>query len=192
MNGGFMAKKPEEIYQLKIWLGEIEPRIWRKFEVPSNTRLDKLNEIIQGVMGWTNSHLHEFSADGVRYGAHYPDGNDYNDGMLDESKARLTDLVSRPKERFRYEYDFGDGWGHIVKLLEIREPQENVKYPVCLEGERACPPEDCGGPWRYPELLEILKDPDHEEHEELLEWVGDEFDPEAFDIEALIKLSFFE
>ena len=180
-----MAKKTDKtgnIFQLKIWLDEIEPLIWRKFEVPSNIRLDKFNEIIQVVMGWTNSHLHEFDANGVRYGALYPDGNDYNEDMLDESKAKLTDLVNQPKDRFRYEYDFGDGWGHIVELLEIREPQENAKWPVCLEGERACPPEDCGGPWRYPELLEILEDPDHEEYEELLEWIGDEFDPEVFDI----------
>ena len=186
-----MAKKtnkPEKIYQLKIWLGEIEPRIWRKFEVPSNIRLDKLNEIIQGVMGWTNSHLHEFNADGVQYGAPYPESDDYNEDMLDESKARLTDLVIRPKDRFAYEYDFGDGWNHIVELVEIREPQENVKYPVCLNGERACPPEDCGGPWSYPELLETLNDPGHEEYGELLEWIGDEFDPEAFDVKEVNDL----
>ena len=184
-----MAKKtnkPEKIYRLEIWLMDIEPRIWRTFEVASNVRLDKLNMIIQDVMGWTNSHMHEFSAGGgVRYGKPYPDCDDYNDEMLDESKAKLTDLVNRTKDRFMYEYDFGDGWSHMVELVEINKPQKGATYPVCLAGERSCPPEDCGGPWSYPELLKTLKNPDHEEHEELLEWVGDEFDSEAFDLKEI-------
>ncbi len=75
-----------------------------------------------------------------------------------------------------------------MELVEIKDPQPGVKYPVCLDGQRACPPEDCGGPWSYPEMLETLKNPDHEEYEELLEWVGDEFDPEAFDVEKINRL----
>ena len=162
-------------------LDEIEPRIWRKFEVASDIRLDKLHNVIQGVMGWMNSHLHEFDADGVRYGE-LSSFDDYNEDMLDERKARLTDLVIRPKDRFTYDYDFGDGWHHIVELVEIREPQKNIRYPVCLEGERACPPEDCGGPWGYLDFLEAIQNPEHEEHDDLLEWAGGEFDPEFFDV----------
>ena len=177
-----MAKKPEKVYQLKIWLDEIEPCIWRKFEVASNVRLDQFHEIIQIIMGWTNSHLHSFKVGEDEYNMPDPDNESFNEGLLDERKAKLTDLVARPKDRFVYVYDFGDNWEHVVELIEIKEPQKGVKYPVCLDGQRACPPEDCGGPWRYPELLEILKDPDHEEYEELLEWIGEEFDSEAFDI----------
>lgn len=176
-----MATKPTKIYQLEIWLNEIEPRIWRKFEVPANIKLDKLHEVIQEVMGWMNSHLHSFNVDGYEYSTPYPGDEAYSEGVLDERKAKLTDLVGRVKDRFVYVYDYGDNWEHTVELVEIKEPQKGVKYPVCLDGQRACPPEDCGGPWSYPELLETLNDPDHEEYEEMLEWVGDEFDPEAFD-----------
>lgn len=178
-----LAKKPETIYQLEIWLADIQPRIWRTFEVDSNIRLDKLNDVIQNVMGWTNSHLHSFRAGQVEYGIPDPDGD--MDDVINERKARLTDLVRNARERFAYTYDFGDDWEHVVELVEVREPQKGVKYPVCLDGRRACPPEDCGGPWGYAELLEILADPEHEDYEDRLEWIGDEFDPEAFDVKAV-------
>jgi hypothetical protein len=183
-----MAKKPEKIYQLEIWLNEIEPRIWRKFEVPADIRLDKLHGVIQDVMGWSDSHLHSFNADENEYSLPYPDDDAYNEGMLDERKAKLTDLVSRPKDRFVYVYDFGDNWEHTIELVEIKEPQKGVRYPICLDGQRACPPEDCGGPWGYPELLETLSNPDHEDYEEMLEWLGDKFDPEAFDVKDVNDL----
>lgn len=183
-----MAKKLEKIFQLEIWLNEIEPRIWRKFEVGSIIRLDKLHDVIQDVMGWTNSHLHSFNIEEDEYGMLLPDDDAYNEGMRDERKARLTDLMGRPKDRFVYLYDFGDGWEHTIELVEIKEPQPGVKYPVCVAGRRACPPEDCGGPWGYPEFLEVISDPDHEEHEELLEWVGGEFDAEAFDVKEVNDL----
>ncbi|MDH4201379.1 MAG: plasmid pRiA4b ORF-3 family protein [Phycisphaerae bacterium] len=183
-----MATKPTKIYQLEIWLNEIKPRIWRKLEVSASVKLDKLHEIIQEVMGWTNSHLHSFNVDGYEYSMPYPGDEAYNEGVLDERKAKLTDLVGHVKDRFVYVYDYGDNWEHTVELVEIKEPQKGVKYPVCLDGQRACPPEDCGGPWSYPELLETLNDPDHEEYEEVLEWVGDEFDPEVFDVNEVNDL----
>ena len=183
-----MAKKtskPKQIYQLEIWLDEIEPRIWRKFEVPSDIRLDKLHEVIQTVMGWTDSHLHSFTVGNDEYGM--PDLNDemYDDDMVDETKARLTDLVTRPKDRFNYTYDFGDNWEHIVELIEIKDPQPKVKYPVCLAGERACPPEDCGGPWSYPDFVKTVQGKNTKQRREFIEWLGYEFDPEKFDIDQV-------
>ena len=180
-----MAKKPEKIYQLEIWLNEIEPRIWRKFEVPHNIRLDKLNDVIQDVMGWTNSHLHSFNVGEDEYSMPYPGDDAYNEGMLDERKARLTDLVVRPKDRFVYVYDYGDNWEHTVELVEVKEPKKGVKYPVCLDGQRACPPEDCGGPWSYPEFLETSQGKDATERQELIDWLGYEFDSEAFDVKEV-------
>ena len=95
----------------------------------------------------------------------------------DECKVKLSDLASKPKDRFIYEYDFGDCWEHMIELVAIEEPQKGIKYPVCLAGERACPLEDCGGPLSYPELLITLQGPDNKERQELLDWLDGEFDP---------------
>lgn len=186
-----MAKKtskPKQIYQLEIWLAEIEPRIWRKFEVPSDIRLDKLHEVIQDVMGWTDSHLHSFTAGEDEYGMPDLDEDMYDNGMMDETKARLTDLVTRLKDRFMYTYDYGDNWEHIIELVDIKEPQPGVKYPVCLAGERACPPEDCGGPWSYPDFVKAMQGKNTKQRREFIEWLGYEFDPEEFDIEEVNKV----
>lgn len=183
-----MSTKPAKIYQLEIWLHEIEPRIWRKFEVPANIRLDKLHDVIQDVMGWTDSHLHSFNVGQDEYSMPYPGDEAYNEGVLDETKAKLTDLVGRPKDRFVYVYDYGDNWEHIVELVEMKEPQKGVKYPVCLDGQRARPPEDCGGPWGYQEFLETLKGKNTKERQALFDWLGYEFDPEAFDVKEVNDL----
>jgi len=186
-----MAKKtsrPKQIYQLEIWLAEIEPRIWRKFEVPSDIRLDKLHGVIQAVMGWTDSHLHSFSAGEDEYGMPDLDEDMYDNGMMDETRAHLTDLVTRPKDRFVYTYDYGDNWEHIIELVEIKEPQSGIKYPVCLAGERACPPEDCGGPWSYPDFVKTMQGKNTKQRREFIEWLGYEFDPEEFDIEEVNKV----
>ena len=107
---------------------------------------------------------------------------------MDETKARLTDLVTRPKDRFMYPYDYGDNWEHIIELVDIKEPQPDVKYPVCLAGERACPPEDCGGPWSYPDFVKTMQGKNTKQRREFIEWLGYEFDPEEFDIEEVNKV----
>ena len=167
---------------LEIGLLDIEPRIWRRFAVPSNIKLPRLHEVIQEVMGWTDSHLHAFMAEGERRYTDPDPDFDLEYGTMDEGKAKLTDLVTKPKDRFVYEYDFGDDWNHVVEVVSVGPPEKGVKYPVCLAGERSCPPEDCGGPWGYEGFLEAISDPDHEEHEENLEWLDGTFDPEAFDL----------
>lgn len=182
------SSKPKQIYQLEIWLAEIDPRIWRKFEVPSDIRLAKLHRVIQAVMGWTDSHLHSFSAGEDEYGMPDLDEDMYDSGMMDETRANLTDLVTRPKDRFVYTYDYGDNWEHIIELVEIKEPQSGIKYPVCLAGERACPPEDCGGPWNYPDFVKTMQGKNTKQRREFIEWLGYEFDPEEFDIEEVNKV----
>jgi hypothetical protein len=182
-------KQPSEtpIYQLKITLLGIKPPIWRRFQVPSDMNLAKLHQVIQEVMGWEESHMHQFKVGKTYYGMTYP--NDFDDmpETRDERKARLNELVTRPKAKFIYEYDFGDSWEHEVVLEKVLPPEPGAKYPVCLEGKRACPPEDCGGVWGYANLLEVMQDEGHPEHEEMLEWLGEEFDPEKFDVEAVNK-----
>lgn len=173
--------RSSEWYQLKISLNNIKPLIWRRFVVNSDIKLPDLHKVIQTVMGWTNSHLHQFIVDGKFYSE--PD----NDSLLeytDYKKIILNQVLSEEKKSITYEYDFGDGWEHEI-LLEKILPNHIKKYPYCTEGERSCPPEDCGGPPGYEELLKILSDPGDDEYDEIIEWLGDDFDPEYFDIDEI-------
>jgi hypothetical protein len=187
----------DKIFQVKITINDSEPEIWRKILIPGNVRLPSLHRIIQIAFGWTNSHLHQFIKDDEYYTVRYPnddtwyelDNIDYNKG-----KTCLSDLISAEKESIVYEYDFGDGWMHEIFIEKVLPADPSVKYPVCLEGQRSGPPEDCGGISGYEELLEVLKDPDHEEYEHYATWVGDYFKPEYFNMErvnAIFKRSKF-
>jgi len=176
---------PRLIYQLKVTLRHIRPPIWRRIQVRSDVALLKLHRILQEVMGWYDSHLHQFLIGGEYYATRSLELDGFGPPIISERSARLEDVISGPKMKFRYEYDFGDGWEHEILVEKVLPPAEGVRYPVCVAGARACPPEDCGGPWGYAELLEAIRDPNHKEHEEMLEWVGGGFDPEAFDLEEI-------
>lgn len=169
----------DAIYRLKVSLRRIRPPIWRRFLVPAGITLRQLHDCLQEVMGWTDSHLHQFEARGVIYGTPNPE---FGVATSNEARVRLDQVLRRPKDRLTYEYDFGDGWEHDVVLERILPPAPEARYPIVEDGKRACPPEDCGGPYGYLGFLEILADPRHPEHEEMLEWAGGEFDPEAFEI----------
>jgi hypothetical protein len=135
-------------------------------------------------MGWEFEHLYRFIIGGVEFmDTEMRD----DDEVEDASQAKLSDVlpIRNRRPRFEYEYDFGDGWLHQLIVEERLPPEQGAKYPVCVAGQRACPPEDCGGPWSYPDFLEEISNPDHDRHEEMLEWVGGEFDPEGFDVEAV-------
>ena len=180
-------KTGELIYQFKITLLDIKPAIWRRIQVPDCTLAD-LHEYIQAAFGWWNYHMHQFDIDGERYGPLAPDDMDFGLEMRDETEVLLSKLIPKSgrKPRWIYEYDFGDGWRHEV-LFEGFPPSDfKAKYPQCIEGARACPPEDCGGPWGYADYLAAIADPRHERHEELLEWRGP-FDPDAFDAKKATK-----
>lgn len=179
-----------KIYQIQIALKECKPKIWRRLLIPSNLLLSDLHKIIQTAMGWTNTHLHQFIKNRTYYTVKM-EGDDMWDEMdnVDYKKMKISDLLTKEKERISYEYDFGDGWQHEVILEKMLPVDDTIKYPICLTGKMNCPPEDCGGVWGYKNMLEILKQPKHEEYEELVEWLGDDdFDPEYFDKEEVNEL----
>lgn len=187
-----MAKKrpknPIPIYQLKIVLLEIEPPIWRMLQIKGNANLGKLHDYIQGAMGWTNSHLHEFKIKGKRYQAEEQMYDDIdNPDMHDEQDHRINKLLQEG-DNFEYIYDYGDCWEHNILVEKIIPPEEETHYPVCIYGERACPPEDCGGTMGYEQLLDILRDTKHEDHEQYSEWAGEDFDPEKFVLEKTNRI----
>jgi hypothetical protein len=177
-HGRRRRRGPPKVYQLKVTLQRTRPPIWRRLLVRSDTTLARMHEIIQTSMGWYDSHLHEFVADGVEYGV--PD-QDWGDAVTDERGVMLAEVAARPGDRLLYRYDFGDDWEHELVVEKVLEPQPGTTYPMCLKGRRACPPEDVGGVWGYAEFLRVLADPDDPEREERLEWVGGDFDPEEFD-----------
>jgi hypothetical protein len=173
----------ERLYQFRITLLDSRPPIWRRIQVKDGT-LDKLHEHIQTAMGWTNSHLHHFRVNEQLYGDPDLMQENFEDmDYEDSTSTKISDILPRSGRRFRfeYEYDFGDGWRHEVLFEGCVRAERGQRYPVCLEGARACPPEDVGGTWGYREFLEAVTDPDHEDHDGLLEWAGGSFAPEAFD-----------
>ena len=176
------TKQLRHIYQVKISLIGSKPPIWRTVLVPSDLKLAAFHEVIQIAMGWTDSHLHQFIANKVFYGI--PD-DDFGMEMEDESKYKLSQLLKKEKESLIYEYDFGDSWEHKILLEKILPFDTKIALPVCIKGKRACPPEDCGGIWGYEELLKTISDPKHPDYENMLEWLGGEFDPEEFDLEEI-------
>lgn len=167
------------VYQLKITLRDSKPPIWRRLLVSGQVSLLDFHRIIQVAMGWTNSHLHQFIIEDKYYSI--PNEDDWQP-VMDERKYRLAKFAVAEGRKFVYEYDFGDSWEHLVLVEKILSPDPDATYPLCIKGKRACPPEDVGGVWGYEEFIEAIRDPAHEEHEAYLEWVGGDFDPEAFDL----------
>lgn len=176
------AKKDTRIYQLKITLKDISPPIWRRLLVPENITLPELHTLIQNAFGWQDCHLHLFDVNDEQYGV--PDSWGI-DEIPDESGKKLNGLLAFEKCSMLYTYDFGDTWEHSILLEKILPADPAQKLPVCIKGKRACPPEDCGGPWSYENLLEILADPKHEEHKDVKEWTGGDFDPEEFNLDEI-------
>ena len=165
-------------------LADIEPGIWRLVEVPDSS-LSELHDVIQVAMGWQNCHMHQFILNGKYYGQ--ATSGDLDLEAEDEDGIRLSQIFTgRKKPRIVYEYDFGDGWRHEIALEKTLEPATKVKYPRCLEGARACPPEDCGGPWGYADFLEAISDPKHPGPSAVMkQWIGGRFDPEKFSMDRV-------
>jgi hypothetical protein len=174
------ATVADTVYQLKVTLRSVKPPVWRRIVVRSNISLGELALVLEAAMGWLGGHLHVFEAEGAWYGSADPDW-DSND--LDENEHRLSEVVHTVGSKMRWDYDFGDGWEHDVVVERITDAVPGVEYPLCLAGRRACPPEDCGGPPGYAELLKALADPSHPDHDDLRRWVPPGFDPASFDVE---------
>jgi hypothetical protein len=178
------SARPDSIHQLKITLEEIDPPVWRRVLLPSSFTLDQVHAATQAVMGWSDTHLHEFEIDDARYAS--ADEDDFDDDDADDERlTRLAD-VAPVKSSFTYTYDFGDDWRHRIDVEDVVAPEPGVTYPRCAEGGRACPPEDVGGASGYEHFLEAVGDPGHEEHRDYLDWVGGSFDPASFDL-ALVQ-----
>jgi hypothetical protein len=175
-----------KIYQIKVTLMRTAPPIWRRLLVDSDIALSELNDLLQLAMGWTNSHMHDFQFRGQCYGSTDPEGG-LAEG-IDERKVRLNQLLVRVGAKMVYTYDFGDSWEHAIVLEKCLPVDPNMAYPACTGGRGACPPEDCGGAGGFYNLLEALQNPRHPEHKELLEWVGKDYDPERFSIEAVNRI----
>ena len=181
-----MTKK---IYQVQIELKRFKPKIWRRILVPSDLLLSDFHRIIQTTMGWTNSHLHQFIKNRTFYTVRLQDDDFWDEhDSVDYKKMKISDLLKKEKEKIIYEYDFGDGWEHDILLEKILPIDEKIKYPICLTGKMNCPPEDCGGVWGYSDMLEILKQPNHDEYESYIEWLGDKFDPAYFNKDEVNEL----
>ena len=178
----------QDVYQIKVTLLWTKPPIWRRLLVPSSMTLEHLHDVLQIAMGWENCHMHDFSAGRRRFGQ-----PDLSDGFMDgpqvesERTARLSDVLRKVGAKMNYTYDFGDGWEHSIVLEKRLPPDQDTVCPICLDGQLACPPEDCGGTPGFYRLLDILADPKHKEHEEMREWVGENYDSEAFSVDKVNK-----
>ena len=178
------AKQELSVYQLKISLDDIEPEIWRRALVSDKENLASLHQIIQVMMGWEGSHLHGFKLTGMK---------EINDILMQiedpaeqlhfESLVGINLCFPKVRSKMKYTYDFGDDWHHTITLEKKLPKDPSIAYPYCIDGARACPPEDSGGPFLYPRMLEALADPNDEEHQDVLEWLDEDFDPEEFSTE---------
>lgn len=176
--------EPGAVYQLKVTLDGIKPLIWRRIQVRGDITLFKLHKILQVVMGWQDYHLHQFVIMGECYSVISIEADMLGDDFKDEKKFKLSRVIPGEKFKFTYEYDFGDGWDHTILAEKILRPENELKAPVCLDGKRSAPPEDCGGKGGYHDVLKALKNPSRPDNAELLEWLG-EFDPEHFDADKV-------
>jgi Plasmid pRiA4b ORF-3-like protein len=189
---GSRLSAPRNVHRLKVTLRGTKPAIWRRFEVPSDITLARLHTVIQIGFGWQNSHLFVFETPAGRFGSYDPDLE-----IRSAASKKLSAVADWPADKIRYEYDFGDCWEHDVLVEAVQPAEPGVAYPRCTAGKRAGPPEDCGGVWGYYDLLNTLANPRHEDHAQVLWWLGiesasefdaGEFDPGAAN-EALARVS---
>jgi hypothetical protein len=174
----------DDIFQIKVTLSGSHPPIWRRLLVPANLTLAALHNVLLVAMGWDGSHLYEFRKGKQFWGRPNPEDRFFDlPPTINDRKVRLDEVLLRARSSFVYTYDMGDSWEHAI-VLEKRLPVDpNVKYPACLGGERASPPEDCGGVPGYYDLPEASRNPEHPRHGELLEWVGEDWNPDPFSLD---------
>lgn len=172
----------KKIFQFKITLKGSTPRIFRTIQVEDNRTFYEFHHIIQISMGWLNYHLFQFKS--KDYSISDPSMVDYKE-ILDSKDIRLNQIITEEGDKIEYEYDFGDGWIHTIRLEKVLPIKLHQEYPVCVRGKRSCPPEDCGGIWGYQNLIEVMANKKHPEYKEMKEWLGGYFDPEELNIEEI-------
>jgi hypothetical protein len=182
-------KIPHDVVQLRVTLVDVEPPIWRRVEIESDATFWDLHVAIQDAMGWKDCHLHVFHV--PRPGGRATDEIGIPQDEFGGEADRITPgwnvpmaiYLNRAGDRAEYQYDFGDDWYPDVEIEARVPPEPGAAYPRCTDGARACPPEDCGGPGGYDELVAIMGDTRHARHREMKDWLGEvhgPFDPEAF------------
>jgi len=172
-------------YQIKVTLCDTHPPVWRRIVVGSSLELPDLHDVLQISMGWQDYHLHQFSVGQKRYGVLDPDWDD--DEIIDEQEVPLSSIFKGNTKTIIYEYDFGDSWVHEIILEKVLPMALGDSLAVCIEGERACPPEDCGGTSGFQSCLEAIADPSHEDYEDMINWVGSPFNPVSFSVDQINK-----
>lgn len=182
----------QEIYQIQISLKASKPKIWRRILISSDLPLADFHKLIQTTMGWDNVHLHQFVKDDIFYTKKATNDDLFCD-LADPDDVDYMDLVvssllKKEKDKMIYEYDFGDGWAHNIVLEKIISAEKALKQPLCLAGKGNCPPEDCGGIWGYKDILAVVKQPEHKDYNNYLEWLGADFDPEYFDKDEINEM----
>jgi hypothetical protein len=170
------------IHRLKIALLSVKPQVWRRIEVESDVKLSRLSRILLAGMGWSECHMHQFVVGKACYGMLDPDITSDMSETIDETQFTLATIAPCVKDRFRLDYDFGDGWEHRIVVEDVTEAKPGVAYPRCTGGANACPPEDCGGPGGYEDLCHTLADSTNERHDRVREILGEGFDPTSFDL----------
>jgi hypothetical protein len=172
------SRRSRTVHQMKVTLRDIKPPIWRRIVIPSDYRLDEVAALILEAMGWNNTHLHAFFIGDRSYDQPFPDAPE----ALDERQFTLREVFDEVGTRMRFDYDFGDGWEHDVVLEAVRLETKAEREPLCLAGKRACPPEDCGGPHGYENLIRIIEEgPSSDWDRELVDWLPPGYDPKLFD-----------
>lgn len=177
--------RSEVIVQIKIkLLGVSKPPVWRRLQLPADTRLDHLHDIITAAFGWQDYHMHVFTSGPEEFGLPDPEL-----GHTDERRVSIGQLIGGVGDQLRYTYDFGDDWEHEITVEDLLDADPDIHYPVLVAAKGACPPEDSGGPWGYADLKAILADPSHERHQEMLDWLGldntSAFDPNTVTLDQL-------
>lgn len=175
-------EKMIECIELKISLEDTKPEVWRTVVVPSTMSLKKLHIVIQMAMGWESYHLFDFEIGGVRYGE--PDEYGFDTTPVKSLNSRIGKAVSGVKT-FKYVYDYGDNWVHQIKVVGKSSVPASLKLPACIGGENACPPEDCGGTFAFENLKDALADKKHPDHEEIVNWIGDDYNYQEFSLEEV-------
>ncbi|WP_462318904.1 plasmid pRiA4b ORF-3 family protein [Marinilabilia sp.] len=176
-----------QIYQVKVELQGIEPSIWRRLQIPADLFLHDFHKVLQTAMGWENQHLHIFMRGNRLFG---PSDDEWlnNPRFQDYTIVRVNDLLRNPGDSIVYQYDMGDNWRHLITLEKQTEPEPLEYYPVCVDGARECPPEDCGGPYGYQEMIAAVKDPSNPQHKFFKALFPDGLDPEYFDLEEINEI----